>query len=367
MPKKKKRLGARVNVGRDVNGDIIYKWAYAYSKTDLKAEKERVLAEYQAQPAQELAPVAAKPQLPPITPPESNTPIFRAYAWEWYELYKEPVGEKATHDMYRNVLKNHLLPEFGDVPISDITRQDLQRFIIQYDEMSKSLIGKIVMTMRQIFRLAVDDELIAKDPTRKLVPPPGTVGERKPLTLEEVSALVKSAEGNRDGLLPMVLLYTGMRRGEALGLRWEDISDGQIHIRRAAKFDNNTTYIGDTKSKAARRIIPVDERLAVWLSKPKTGYVFGGDTLWTKQKYRKTWERMRESMPVLENVSAHVLRHTYTMLLRRAGVDSATAQYLLGHEDYQTTANVYTHIDALDTLEAKGKMASLLSELLSHG
>lgn len=363
MPRKKKRLSARVNVGRDINGEIIYKWAHAYTKTDLKAEKERIRAEYQ-QPAPAAAPMPPAVQVIPSVP---ATPPFRDYALEWYTLYKEPNVGESSHTSYRNVFKNHLFPEFGDTPIGEISGKELQRFIIQYNEMSKSLIDKIAMTIRQIFRFAVDDDVIAKDPSRRLSPPPGTVGERKPLTLDAVKTLMESAQGNPDGLLPMVLLYTGLRRGEALGLRWEDISNMEIHVKRAAKFDSNRTYIGDTKTKAGRRTIPVDPLLAKWLSKPGTGFVFGGEHPWTESKYDRTWERMRKTMPVLEGVTAHVLRHTYTMLLRRAGVDSATAQYLLGHEDYETTANVYTHIDGLDISEAKGKMGSLLSQLLPYG
>lgn len=362
MPKDKKRKRARVNVGKDINGVAIYRWASGYTQKELNAEIRRIEAEWAEMPIPG-APAQPVPLPAPIAPP---TPIFREYAWEWYNLYKKQTFSLASQTSYENALKNHLCPEFGDTRLGDLDPAELQRFILQYDEMSHSLISKIMMVLKQVCRAAVDDDILIKDPTRKMKPPYGTVGERKPLTMEAVQELIASAQGNRDGLLPMVLLFTGLRRGEALGLRWEDIRSGEIHVRRAVKFDGNHTYLGDTKTKAARRTIPINEHLAEWLGKPGKGFVFGGDTVWTQSKFDRTWERMRKTMTILEGVTAHVLRHTYTMLLRRAGVDSATAQYLLGHEDYETTANVYTHIDGLDIKEAQQKMGLLLPQLLPH-
>ena len=179
--------------------------------------------------------------------------------------------------------------------------------------------------------------------------------------------LIEQAQGHPDGFLPMLLLFTGLRRGEAIGLRWEDIHDGYIHVQRSAYFENNTTIIKDTKTKAAKRNIPINDVIAEKLSQNGEGYVFGNDVVWTESKYKRTWERLRKTIPVLSNVTAHILRHTYTMLLRRANVDSATAQYLLGHEDYSTTANVYTHIGADDLAEAVKKMVGILPQIVPHG
>lgn len=360
MPKEKKRKRARVNVGRDAQGNIIYKWASGYSQRELNADIRRIEAEYADAPL--FAPAPQEPPKPVVPP----SPMFREFAMNWYALYKEPnIGEK-TRDMYHNAFKNHILPEFGDTPIAEIKGDELQRFIIQYDEVSQSLIDKIMLTLRQVFRYALEEDIIIKNPTLKMRPPKGVVRERKPLTMAEVKELVECASDSEDGLLPVFLVLTGLRRGEALGLRWEDIRNGYIHVMQAAKFDENTTYIGPTKTKAARRAIPVSDYLTDILGKPGRGYVFGGDTVWTKSKYRRTWDRLRATIPILQGVSAHVLRHTYTMLLRRAGVDSATAQYLLGHENYSTTANYYTHIGEDDLGEAMAKMGSLLPKLLPH-
>lgn len=96
-------------------------------------------------------------------------------------------------------------------------------------------------------------------------------------------------------------------------------------------------------------------------------YGFGGDTFWTKLKYRRTWEKLVESIPLFKKANAHFLRHTYTMLLRRANVDSVTTQYLWGHEDYSTTANIYTHIGKDDLTEAVQKTENLLPQILPQG
>lgn len=63
--------------------------------------------------------------------------------------------------------------------------------------------------------------------------------------------LIGQAQGNPDGFLPLLLLFTGLRRGEAMGLRWEeeDIRDGYIHVERAAYFDENTTMEDDNRTQ----------------------------------------------------------------------------------------------------------------------
>lgn len=339
-----RRFRARVNVGRDPAGMPVYKWASGWTRDELEAEKARILAEHQQQPIQRV-----------IRP--STAPTFQAYGERWYALYKETDLRQSSITMYRNVLENHLFPMFGDRPINTITADDLQQFIIQYKEGSSSMISKVMMVLKQIFKGAVDDDIIPKNPTSKVRPPKGTVGERKPLTMEQVRQIQEMAPQHPDGLLVMLLLHTGMRRGEAVALRFEDIHDGMIHINKAAVYSNgNKATINAPKTRAGVRRIPLEAELRAVLPSGGTGYVLGGDEPWSKTKLARAWERLQRDIPALSGASPHILRHTYTMRLRRAGVDGATAQAILGHEDYQTTANVYTHIMDEDLSEASERL-----------
>lgn len=361
-----KRKRARVNVGVDGAGRPVYKWASAHTKKDLQAEIARILTENKALSA---PPAAAAPTIAAdLASPSVVQPVrtFRDYASEWYSLFKAPNIRIKTREMYENVLNTHLYPAFGAASITDITKGDVQRFVVRYAESSSSLIDKIMLVLRQVFDAAVEDDLIRKSPVAKVKPPEGTAAERVPLTLEQVEQVTRAAVRHSDGLLLLVLLYTGLRRGEALGLQWDDIRGGCIHVERAVVYEHNkTAVVGETKTDAAKREIPVMPMLADKLQACRsTGYVFGGSKPLPYTTFKRKWAALVRDIPGMEGVTPHRLRHTYLMLLRRAGVDPATQQYLMGHSEYETTANDYTHVDAVDRAEAGQKMAAKLPELL---
>lgn len=354
MKTNKKRLRSRIKIGYE-NGKPLYKWASAYSKKELKLEAERIKQEYSAQAIQQNSTL------------NTVSPIFETYALEWFELYKKPSLRASSKAMYQNILKAHLLPAFGSLPLNSINANDLQRFILGFSSASKSLVDKILMVLRQIFNAALDDELIRKNPVNKLKPPEGVTNERMPLSMEAATQLIQQASRVENGLLPLLMLCTGLRRGEALALTWEDIGADTLEVKRALNYENNSkAVISDTKTKAALRKIPLTQPLLSLLEtkrQPK-GFVFGSDNPLPYSSYKRIWTRLQKDIPALNGVSAHRLRHSYLMLLRRAGVDAATQQYLMGHADYETTANHYTHIDRADIKDAQALLASLLPQYL---
>lgn len=359
MPRKKKRRRARVNIGRDEHGNIIYKWAGAYSKRELEAEKARIRAEY--------AGIGKTTPLPVETPQRPNTPpcaTFQEYAGNWYALYKKADLRQSSQAMYENVLDKHLYPAIGSIAINAIEADTLQRLLITYVDKSKSIIDKVMMVLRQVFAAALADGIIQRDPVQRLKPPQGTVNERMPVPYENVKELTAALIAHPDGALPLLMMYSGLRRGEALGLMWADIDGGNINVSRQAVMQGNTTIIGDTKTHAAHRTVPIPRIVLDKLGAPGGGYVFGGGKLYTQSKVKRMFERLARDIPAMVGVTPHRLRHTYTMLLRRAGVDPATAQYLLGHEDYETTANTYTHIDTMDIATAQTQMQTLFCEMV---
>lgn len=363
MPEKRKRKRAHITVGYDENGAPIVKWVSGYSKEEIEAEKARVRAEYAV--AQKVQNEKA-PALQAAKAPEGHK--FGVYARNWYELYKKPNVRSSTRSMYENVLKAHLLPAFGNRDIETIRADDLQRFILGYAEKSTSMVTKIMMVFRQVFAAAIEDDLITKNPVNRVRPPEGIEGERKPITVEAVDAITEAAKRLPDGLLPLMLIYTGMRRGEALGLKWDDLRDGFAHVERAVSYEGNAAaVIGDTKTKSAHRRIPLIPELNELIERDRgQGFVFGGSRVWAYTTFKRRWARLQDQIPALQGVTPHMLRHTYLMLLRRAGVDPVTQQYLMGHSDYETTANSYTHIDDADTSEARKKLVEELPKMLPH-
>ena len=360
MPKKS-RMRARVLVGRDEDGRPIYKWASGYTKRELKASKERILLEYgqAAQEKEKALPVKTAPA------PKGQSVTFRQYAETWYTLFKEPHLRASSREMYENTMRVHLFPTFGDRPIASISLNDLQGFIIEYEEASSSMIDKIMMVLRQVFAAALDEEIIMRNPVPKMRPPQGRKGDRKPLTLEQVQDITEAAVRLPDGLFPLLLIYTGLRRGEALALSWADVDDEYIHVRHSVTYERgNKPILGDTKTDAGRRNIPIMPILAQQLAQRGQGFVFGGEKVLPYSSFKRMWARLQGQIDALKGVSPHRLRHTYLMLLRRADVDPVTQQYLMGHTDFETTADIYTTIDDADVRVARRKLEEKLPGLL---
>ena len=155
-------------------------------------------------------------------------------------------------------------------------------------------------------------------------------------------------------------LYCGLRREEALGMKWTDIGPASLVVARAMTFGTNRQLPTDElKNKSSRRIIPVPERLREILeSTPHLSeYVVPaakGEEM-TAQAFRRLWNT-HVSAVVDFDVHPHMLRHTYATTLYHAGVDLRTAQRLLGHATIEMTANIYTHLEASDNLDVAGQL-----------
>lgn len=298
--------------------------------------------------------------------PAPVCPTFEVYATRWYRLYKQPKIRESSRAMYENAMRHHLFPVIGGRRIDEITADELQELILQYDGMSKSTIDKVMLTLRQVFARAVMDDLIRRSPVDQMEPPKGTQKERLPLTMEQVEAITAAAPHHKYGILPLLMLYTGLRRGEAVALRWKDIDfeRGIITVSQAAVYiGNRTTQIGDTKTKAGHRKLPLLPILREQLGTPGApdNYVlYNRTTPLPYTSIKRHWTQLQEDIPAMADATPHRLRHTYLLLLRRAGVDAATQQYLMGHADYDTTANIYTHIDETDVTTATAQLLTTL-------
>ncbi len=154
-----------------------------------------------------------------------------------------------------------------------------------------------------------------------------------------------------------LMAYTGMRRGEVLGLRWEDLDlDAEtIHVQRNVVFITNSPTIDTPKSASGNRKIPLDSRLLEHLAPiGKTGFVIGGVNPISKSSFSKAMLRIGRTID-LHGATAHILRHTYATTLHSAGVPPKVIQYMMGHADIGTTLNIYTHVNS-DDISAASRM-----------
>ncbi len=165
-----------------------------------------------------------------------------------------------------------------------------------------------------------------------------------------------------------LLTYTGMRRSEVLGLRWEDIDiDGRLlHVQRAATFTSNRPIVGTTKTRAGCRAIPITDHLLPYLQPAReNGYVIGGgDTPITQSTYDRAMERISKTIN-LYGATAHVFRHSYLTFLGTLNTNIKTIQAIAGHSDIQTTMNRYVHKDVSQIQLAGREFGEKVTEILT--
>lgn len=218
------------------------------------------------------------------------------------------------------------------------------------------------MVLGEIFADAMEDGHIQKNPTdsRKLTIPSIKKTERMALEAEQVLDVIRQIQeldGTEKRLMALLLL-TGMRRGEVLGLKWEDIDagGGLIHIVRNVTYPYNQPTIGTPKSAKGIRTIPLDKQLWQMLQpSEQEGYIIGGEKPITRMVFTRMWYRIEKKVN-LYGASPHVFRHSYLTIASNAGIDPKTIQALAGHADITTTMNIYVHQQTDHLLKAGDTM-----------
>ena len=273
---------------------------------------------------------------------------FGTYADQWYDTFKKKKVRPKTQVTYEYLLRKHINPFFGEMMIGQISVSTVQRFYDAKCDLSKSTLHQCSVILHQIFKAAIEDRLIDFNPTESVrLTYSQRVQPREALQDEDIRDIIRQLPRLKgsDSRLINLMIYTGMRRGEIVGLRWEDIDfdNDLIHVRRAVTFISNKPILGETKSKAGMRDIPLLPELKTVLEKDRReeGYVIGkGDAPITEAMYRRAFERIFKKME-LHNATAHVFRHTF-LTTAASSLDLKTLQTIAGHASHVTTMG-YVH------------------------
>lgn len=219
---------------------------------------------------------------------------------------------------------------------------------------SNSLQSKVLIHLRCIFTVAMENGLVAKSPVSSTLKAGGKQTEEKePLTPEESLLLLERVKDVRARTFLLIALHTGMRRGEILGLMWEDIDFRKkvIHVRHNAIIKEKVTAVSEAlKTKAARRDLPMSDELTDWLTERKSRshselvFTMKDGKPMTQSSYKSMWQHIIKELPDA-HFSAHILRHTYITRMFEAGLDIKEIQYLAGHGTAAMTLRVYAHYD----------------------
>lgn len=280
----------------------------------------------------------------------------------WLTTYKADL-RPATVRMYRDAYNLHIMDTIGGMELRAVRPVHIRRVLSGVADLSESLQHKVLITARQIFTSARQNHLISSDPTEGLKITRHAKPKRKEyLSPSEYTRLLQDVTEPRARAFCALCIYCGLRREEALGLRWTDIGPAGLIVARAVSFpagSNRHDPSMELKSPSANRIVPIPAALRRILAEtPRASeYVVPNarGQIMTQSAYRKMWTTYVEPHFPLP-IHAHMLRHTYATNLYRAGVDLRTAQQLLGHASIQMTANIYTHLEAADSLQVVDRL-----------
>lgn len=290
---------------------------------------------------------------------------FADIAEEWKKDHFDTLALN-TLKSYRPAYQR-AVAHFGKLYIRQIHPQDIKRFIVEFSQENGGRARKTVTTQLLIIRMicgySVEMGYIEYSPCDKVrIPKNLSKKYREPATPEDEKRVKDSAD---IWLLPYLILYTGLRKGEALALSEEDFDfeNQSIHVGKSVYFEGNRPRIKTPKTAAGIRTVPLLEPLREKLPKEWSGYLFsidGGKTPLSETQYQRLWREYSERTGV--RATAHQLRHSFATMLFEWELSTKDAQDILGHSTVAMTQDIYMHI----TASHRKKVADFLNEKIRN-
>lgn len=362
----------RICVGYNDDGSVVTQRVRADSEIEMADKIVRIML--QSPRRAEFLPDDYHPAAGAPTEATASAPTLRDYTEEWRRTYKDGKQRQNTRDGISSYLRVHIYPTWGDTPIDQIATKDIQEFMNARSHLAAKTLREMLNLLKQVFSSAVEDGLIPTNPAKssRLSNPGKASKNREALdrdTLAEIAGKLHLLEENDRRFLALAM-YTGMRRGEIVGLRWEDIdlANNVIHVQRSANINKGKAIIGETKTASGKRDIPIAPDLLSNLKPLKaTGYVIVGTRDQSGKEpitctiYVAMLKRINKVID-MHGATAHVFRHSLGTLLYDASQNVKTVQSIMGHSDFKTTTDRYVH--AVD--ERKQTAIQQVGSLITH-
>lgn len=311
---------------------------------------------------------------------KKKNPTVEEWLTFWLETYKANNIKKTTYDQYFAMMRGHLIPAFGNLRLVELTESQIQAFYNKLfaSGMASRTIHIIHTVLRAALKKAVKIRLLMFNVCDAVELPKQTKKERRVLSEDEQKRLLKVLKEDEQGIMYIFALFTGLRRGEVLALRWSDVDleEGIISVTKtlnrvntyADSGDRTKLIVSEPKTETSKRIIPIVDSLLPLLKKQKQknnnefnlvfpseagGYIDPGNY------NRKFYKLVKKAG--LPKANPHALRHSFATRALEAGVDLKTTQELLGHSSITITSDLYTHALMKHKKKELNKLKSALS------
>ena len=311
------------------------------------------------------------------------------------EVYMNNNLKQSTYNSYESYIRVHFKPALGDIQLRDLHPRMLQQFYnykMEEEKLAPKTVINLNLFLHKALSHAMAEGLIQSNPAEAVSLSRGQKPQIDVLKREEQAALIRGSYQFRYGVFVRLVLFTGLRLGELLGLRWEDIdfTHNMLYVKRALNRlnkkkrptdPNETTteiVIQTPKSENSVRSIPLLPNLAneLWQWKAVQArdraqmgdaYVESGmivtapDGRYIEPRTFSDYYHQILQGCGLQHFTFHALRHTFATRALEQGMDSKTLSVLLGHYSVSFTLDTYAHVLDSQKIDSMGLMADLLN------
>jgi integrase len=290
------------------------------------------------------------------------------YLDRWLSDSVRDTVKATTFERYEQIARLHLKPSLGRVKLKGLTPAHVRGLYREKLEAGSSArtVRYMHTTLHKALKQAVMDGLIPRNATEAVTPPQSSREEMCPLTPEQAKLLLQVAHeaGDRLAALYVLAIHTGLRQGELLGLKWDDVNleDGSLQVRRTLAITKNGPVLTSPKTTGSRRSVKLTSKAIEALKRHldrQLGEIDRIGSLWSENGLIFASEKgepinrhnltRRSFKPLLKRaglpqIRFHDLRHTCATLLLTRNVNVKIVSEMLGHSTIAITLDTYSHV-----------------------
>ena len=297
-----------------------------------------------------------------------------AYLDDWLEHHVRPTSRPRTVESYAGIVRLYLVPHLGRIPLARLEPEHVQAMLARLRGQRGQLSATTTRYVYAVLRIALGRALklgrVHRNVCALIDPPAKARHELRPLSGDQLRAFLDGIAGDRLEALYVTAAGTGLRQGELLGLRWQDVDldRGELSVRHT--LQRGTRTLGEPKTERARRTLRLPGAVVAALRRhrerqaivPLVGLVFTterGTPLDARNVTR--YLQVHLARLGLPRQRFHDLRHAFATLLIESGEDLGVVSRILGHAQFATTADVYAHLTPAMLDRAAERMDRVLS------
>lgn len=282
------------------------------------------------------------------------------YVSEWVKLWLEntarpQIDPNTYYRSYRQKCEDYIVPYFTRVKLSELSEEDIKAWhrwlSARPSRRGGTLSASTITTAHRILssslNVAVAWRRLPHNPCTLAHPPKVTRRELEPPSADEVVVVLKACEDRANGARWVLAICTGLRQGEALGLRWRDVRlapPAAVTVRQALARVDKQDVLKAPKSEKSRRTVPLPARAVAALKRHREGVTDISGRVFTAPS-RADWQDWADLLAELglPHYRVHDLRHAYATMLLEAGEDPRTVQDMMGWSS-AAMAQIYQHV-----------------------